>query len=40
MTLSFSVDNSVLNLAVGKVFEAAADKMVDAFCSRVDALHG
>lgn len=40
MTLSFSVDNSVLSLAVGKVFEAAADKMVDAFCSRVDVLHG
>jgi len=40
MKLSFSVDNSVLNLAVGKVFETAANKMVDLFCTRVDELYG
>ena len=40
LTLRFDVDNRGLNLALSKVFDAAADKLVDAFCERAAALHG
>ena len=40
MRLSFGFDNKLINLAVSKVFETAADNMVDAFCARADSLYG
>ena len=34
MTLRFDFDNRVMNATLGKVFNSAADKLVDAFCER------
>ena len=34
MQLRFEFNQAVLNLAFGKVFEQAADSLVDAFCKR------
>ena len=39
MKLSFGFNNKLINLAVRKVFETAADTMVDAFCKRADSLY-
>jgi len=38
--LTFELDSSLLNAAFAKVFNPAADKLVDAFCGRVEQLHG
>ncbi len=40
MTLSFDFDNRLMNATLGKVFSAAADKLVDAFCARADSIYG
>ena len=40
MSLTFELDSSLLNAAFAKVFNPAADKLVDAFCGRVEQLHG
>lgn len=40
MSLIFEFDSSLLNAAFMKVFNPAADKLVDAFCARVEQLHG
>ena len=40
MSLIFEFDSSLLNAAFAKVFIPAADKLVDAFCGRVEQLHG
>ncbi len=39
MVLAFDFDNKLLSRALARVFDAAADKMVDAFCSRADQLY-
>ncbi len=40
MTLKFDFDNRLINMAVSKVFESAAEKLVDAFCERADQVYG
>lgn len=40
MKLTFDFDSQLANLILGKVFEQAADTMVDAFCTRTRQLHG
>lgn len=39
MNLKFDFDNRLMNAALGKVFTAAVDKLVDAFCERADELY-
>lgn len=40
MNLKFDFDNRLMNATLGKVFTAAADKLVDAFCERANELYG
>lgn len=40
MNLKFDFDNRLMNATLGKVFSAAADRLVDAFCERADVLYG
>jgi len=40
MNLEFDFDNRLMNKTLGKVFESAADRLVDAFCHRAEALYG
>ena len=40
LDLSFEMDNNLLKSAVGKVFEQAANTLVDSFCTRADQLYG
>ncbi len=39
MSLSFDFDSQLMNKTLGRVFETAADKLVDAFCQRADKLY-
>ena len=39
MSLRFDFNSKLANLALGKVFEVAADTMVDAFCERADRIY-
>jgi ribosome-associated toxin RatA of RatAB toxin-antitoxin module len=39
MTLRFDFDSRVMNATLGKVFNSAADRLVDAFCERADVLY-
>ena len=39
MRLRFDFNSKLANLALGKVFEVAADTMVDAFCERADLIY-
>lgn len=38
--LKFAVDNRLMGIALGRVFNIAADHLVDAFCNRADQIHG
>lgn len=38
--LNFEFDSKIMNFTFGKVFGAAADKLVDAFCERARKLYG
>lgn len=40
LTLEFEFNGAVTRMALGKVFNQAANSMVDAFCQRADALFG
>ena len=40
MSLRFDFDNRLMNATLGRVFSAAADRLVDAFCERADVLYG
>ena len=40
LDLKFDFNSNLANLALGKVFEHAADTLVDAFCARADVLYG
>jgi ribosome-associated toxin RatA of RatAB toxin-antitoxin module len=40
LRLVFEIDNKVMNMAFGKLFNTAADRLVDAFCERADMLYG
>ena len=40
MNLRFDFDNRLMNATLGKVFAVAADRLVDSFCERADALYG
>ena len=40
MVLVFDMDNRMMNFAFSRVFDAAARKMVKAFCQRADHLYG
>ncbi len=40
MVLVFDMDNRMMNFAFSRVFDAAARKMVEAFCRRADHLYG
>ena len=40
MSLEFDFSSRMLAFTFGKVFEQAADSMVDAFCGRAEKLHG
>ena len=39
LDLQFDFDNRLVNLTFGKIFQFAADTMVDAFCGRAHALY-
>jgi len=39
MRLRFDFDSRVMNVTLGKVFNSAADKMVDAFCEQAGRLY-
>ena len=38
--LEFEVDNRLMGFALGRVFNIAADRMVDAFCERAEQIYG
>lgn len=40
MHLEFDFSSLLFNMTLAKVFESAADKMVDAFCERADKIYG
>lgn len=40
LRLRFEVDGRLMNFALGKIFNVAADRMVEAFCERADAVYG
>lgn len=40
MTLIFEMDSRLAGMMLGRVFEKAADTLVDAFCRRADSLYG
>lgn len=40
LTLDFEFSGAVTRMALGSVFNQAANSMVDAFCSRADAVFG
>jgi len=40
LRLRFEVDNRFMNFALGKVFNVAADRLVDAFCERAEKVYG
>lgn len=40
LRLMFEVDNRLMGFALGKVFNVAADRLVDAFCERADQVYG
>ena len=40
MSLRFDFNQALLNLAFGKIFEQAADSLVDAFCERARKVFG
>lgn len=40
MRLKFDFDNRLMNATLGKVFSAAVDKLIDAFCERADERYG
>ena len=40
MTLRFDFDSKVMNATLGKVFNAAADRLVDAFCGQAELRYG
>ncbi len=40
LKLGFEFDSRFMNFTFGKVFGAAADRLVDAFCKRADKLYG
>ncbi len=40
MKLSFSMDGRLMKAVLGKVFSAAADTLVDAFCERAHRVYG
>ncbi|MBD3646667.1 MAG: type II toxin-antitoxin system RatA family toxin [Pseudomonadales bacterium] len=40
LTLGFEFDSRIMNFTFGKVFGAAADRLVDAFCERARQLYG
>lgn len=40
MNLKFDFDNRLMNAALGMVFSAVVNKLVDAFCKRADELYG
>ncbi len=40
MNLRFDFDSRMMNVALGKVFNSAADRLVEAFCQRADTLYG
>lgn len=39
MTLKFEFDSRLAGMILGRVFEQAADTMVDAFCDRADEMY-
>ena len=39
MNLRFDFSSSLVNLALGRMFEQAVDTLVDAFCARVESMH-
>lgn len=39
LRLKFEVDGRLMGFALGRVFNAAADKMVDAFCERAEKVY-
>ncbi len=40
MNLKFDFNNRLMNAALGMVFSAVVNKLVDAFCERADDLYG
>jgi len=40
MNLRFEMDSKLAGMVLGKVFEKAADTLVQAFCERADDLYG
>lgn len=40
MILKFDFDSALMNATLGKVFNTAADKLVDAFCEQADMIYG
>ena len=40
LRLKFEVDGRLMGFALGKVFNVAADRMVDAFCERAEQVYG
>lgn len=40
MHLEFDFSSLLFNMTLAKVFESAADRMVDAFCERADKIYG
>lgn len=40
MNLRFEMDSKLAKMVLGKVFEKAADTLVEAFCERADHLYG
>jgi len=39
LRLTFKVDGRLMNIALGKIFNLAADRLVDAFCERADVVY-
>ncbi|MBQ75508.1 MAG: ubiquinone-binding protein [Gammaproteobacteria bacterium] len=40
MNIRFDFDKHLMNAALGRVFSAAVDRLVSAFCERADELYG
>lgn len=40
LRLSFELDSALMQMALGQVWRAATDRMVDAFCDRAESLYG
>ena len=40
LNLSFELDSTLMQMALGQVWRAATDRMVSAFCGRAEALYG